>query len=524
MLAQYFPINYKDDDGGPAPMALGTNGLAEAARITRDGVPHIYCGNKQIADAVRWAQKQTPPAVVHRNEFKPISQARGYVNLYRAKFYNGKSLGSLAKYGCATQDRKGNVAVIDITRSSPDEPGNRGLPGGALKGSLVKQLTESTARPCVGTLYEDVFEGGTTVKVALIGPECDGVDKQKRCGFKVGPKKNPLTITVDNDDAVTVSKIDVQRSYITGTDPRCSPLMPVPKHCDIFMTLSKEYREAVYYIDCLDHAYEALHGAQDVDIKAVKLTMALPSKVLRTEKLTPFGDIDAARAKNLKYPNMQGVVLLFKDGLEGHGGAQMIADAYNKCFVAQNDKGGFPQGSVLVAGATAKDVLSTLSPILRRILTAFPVAPGAKRKAAEADLNLAPVPKKKAITGLGKTTTDYDIDARVLCYALQDVFASGALQALGPTKLAMLLARAAYYTSKLQDVDDNTPLRVASGLATGSVDDCLRALRLAWLRRSSVDHHEKGKEEDPGYEEVFERSSRPYSDEEKADLADAPQV
>jgi hypothetical protein len=367
VLAQYFPINYKDDDGGPAPMALGTNGLAEAARITRDGVPHIYCGNKQIADAVRWAQKQTPPAVVHRNEFKPISQARGYVNWYRAKFYNGKSLGSLAKYGCATQDRKGNVAVIDITRSSPDEPGNRGLPVGALKGSLVKQLRESTARPCVGTLYEDVFEGGTTVKVALIGPECDGVDKQKRCGFKVGPKKNPLTITVDNDDAVTVSKIDVQRSHIAGTDPRCSPLMPVPKHCDIFMTLSKEYREAVYYLDCLDQAYEALHGAQDVDIKAVKLTMALPSKVLRTEKLRPFGDIDAARAKNLMYPNMQGVVLLFKDGLEGHGGAQMIADAYNKCFVAQNDN----SHSVLAAPtrrASVNEVPANAGPAMLTLL------------------------------------------------------------------------------------------------------------------------------------------------------------
>ena len=46
MLAQYFPINYKDDDGGPAPMALGTNGLAEAARITRDGVPHMSAGSR----------------------------------------------------------------------------------------------------------------------------------------------------------------------------------------------------------------------------------------------------------------------------------------------------------------------------------------------------------------------------------------------------------------------------------------------------------------------------------------------
>ena len=49
MLAQYYPINSRDEGGnGPAPMALGKYGLAEAAQIIRDGVKHMFYGHNRL--------------------------------------------------------------------------------------------------------------------------------------------------------------------------------------------------------------------------------------------------------------------------------------------------------------------------------------------------------------------------------------------------------------------------------------------------------------------------------------------
>ena len=304
MLAQYYPINSRDEGGnGPAPMALGKYGLAEAAQIIRDGVKHMFYGNNQILAAEQWAQRQTPTLTVQRNVSKPISQARGYLDLFRAQFHNGKPLASFAKNGCPTQCAKGNVAVISI-KCDDGAGGNSGLPAGAVKGALVKQSPAVAAssvpqRDIVGTLCEDVSMGDTIVKVSLLGPHCNALNSSKRCMFKTGSKKKPLSIIVDDDDPVTVDTIDVQRAHVAGIDPRCSPFVPVPKHCDIFLALSQPYREAVYYIDCLDCTYEAMQNDWS-DIEEVKLWLALPTKVLRTEKLNPFGDIDAAAAKQLR--------------------------------------------------------------------------------------------------------------------------------------------------------------------------------------------------------------------------------
>lgn len=503
VLKRYMKIN-QSTGNSPAPTALGTGGLAEARKFTKEGDDSEYYlyGDGEIAGN---------PTVDTQPAYGGISQADGYVTWYDNGFFAGKALTKLIRRGDKDARNKGNVAQISFQVLSATEghaDGEQmGAPLAVSKGSKVKQMqTSRTGVPIVGKLWRPVVVGDTDLWVEL--QECEdlstdsttvtalnggGVSQKTR--FKASRRKKDRMLTIGEGASfeAKVTDIKVFCAVVPGVDPRLSPVMPVPDGCSPFLTLTNDLRSAIHSLACLKRAYAWIRaGDHDTEQCNVSLTVALPKDKLAVKDFDLDRHKDSFKhdAKCTKFHNLQCKVLVFKGVTIDEQVTQAVTDTYKKCFTETNSNGCFlpvlaseamKKAQQKGAGALAQDALRSLSPAVNAVLSQKPsetMMTNQKRKGLEQSLGWIGKVSKKSKSGKdGTDKRGAANDLNALLYAAQDMLMLGDWSA---EQLRTLLRRACAYEAKRS----NRTLKVKSNIdETDDVNRLSLALQLVWFKR-----------------------------------------
>jgi hypothetical protein len=316
VLKRYFQFNQAHGKQ-PGPTALGTCGLAGAWKFRKpeDSTPYFLYGDTELSSIQHGIRN--PPTL--EDAFGAISQATGYMTLYKNDFFAGKQLSRLIRRGDASASMKGNVAQISIERIPVDGDGSAdvdaneaGAPFSVSKGAKVQQT--GTGVPTVGKLWRAVEHGATEVWVEL--QDCNdlnggalndgGVGTKTR--FKKSNRTQDITMVIgngQNEFEVKVKDIAVFCAVLddASIDPRLSPVMCVPQDSNPFLACGDELRDGIHFLSCLEAAKTYVANGNTNSDDTVSLTVALPKGKIAVT--APGFELVPEHYKKAKFANLQ---------------------------------------------------------------------------------------------------------------------------------------------------------------------------------------------------------------------------